>query len=416
MLLNLIDERARRARRRAAATIAISGRAASSHDGAADADDVDRRARRATTSMLEVATTAPAWSARPAARSSSRSSRRSRPATASASPRCSASCARTAAACGCAPRRGEGARFQVLWPSAVTPRRRTRSPAAALRRTVLVIDDEDLVRDVVARMVEDLGYAALTAPDGPAGLAIVEREPVDAVLVDLTMPRMSGAEVITRCARAAPSLPVVAVLGLRPRPRRRGPRRRLPAQAVPDRALERTLAKLLPDYEVCSAALRAARMACVCCPRDRDRARHIKVLLVEDDDAARAADRALPREPRRARDRRARSASKARPRRCAASTTASCSISCCPGRDGIEVTSRAARAHRRADRDGHRARRGGRSRARPRGRRRRLRHQAVLAARAARPDPRARCAACAARPARRSRRSRSAGSCSIRRR
>src|SRR6185503_5305798 len=77
---------------------------------------------------------------------------------------------------------GEGARFQVLWPAATTP---VAMPAVTppSARTVLVIDDEDLVRDVVARMIEDLGYAAVTAADGPTGLAIIERQPIDAVLV-----------------------------------------------------------------------------------------------------------------------------------------------------------------------------------------------------------------------------------------
>jgi len=80
-------------------------------------------------------------------------------------------------------------------------------------RTVLVIDDEDLVRDVVARMIEVLGYAALTASDGVVGLEILDRETIDAVLVDLTMPRMSGAEVIAALRQRRPTLPVILCTG-----------------------------------------------------------------------------------------------------------------------------------------------------------------------------------------------------------
>ncbi len=80
-------------------------------------------------------------------------------------------------------------------------------------RTVLVIDDEELVRDVVARMVEDLGYTALTAADGAAGLEIVATQAVDAVLVDLTMPRMNGAEVVAALRATHPRLPIVLCTG-----------------------------------------------------------------------------------------------------------------------------------------------------------------------------------------------------------
>jgi two-component system, cell cycle sensor histidine kinase and response regulator CckA len=141
---------------------------------------------------------------------------------------------------------GTGARFQVLWPAAVSAPMRASSQPPAHAPTVLVIDDEDLVRDVVARMVEDLGYAAVTAADGKSGLELVDRQTVDAVLVDLTMPMMSGADVVAALRERRPGLPVVVCSGFD----RDG---RGPVQAdaylpKPFRidALERTLAKLLP--------------------------------------------------------------------------------------------------------------------------------------------------------------------------
>jgi CheY-like chemotaxis protein len=139
---------------------------------------------------------------------------------------------------------GHGARFTVLWPSTVTP---TEQPAVSeASRTVLVIDDEDLVRDVVARMIEDLGYAAVTAADGAAGLAVVDRQSIDAVLVDLSMPQMSGTDVVARIRERRPAIPVVVCSGF-------GRDGRGPVQAdaylpKPFRieALEKTLAKILP--------------------------------------------------------------------------------------------------------------------------------------------------------------------------
>jgi len=139
---------------------------------------------------------------------------------------------------------GKGARFEVLWP---TPAQADeRQPAAAPdTRTVLIIDDEDLVRDVVARMIEDLGYAAVTASDGPTGLEILDRRNIDVVLVDLTMPNMSGAEVIAALRIKRPALPVVLCSGYDRD--RRGPVQADAYLPKPFRmeALEQTLAKIL---------------------------------------------------------------------------------------------------------------------------------------------------------------------------
>ena len=133
-----------------------------------------------------------------------------------------------------------------MWPSAATATARAVSPVQVAVRTVLVIDDEDLVRDVVARMVEDLGYAALTAADGAAGLELVAHRNVDAVLVDLTMPNMSGADVIAALRERRPGLPVVLCSGYDRDGR--GPVKADAYLPKPFRidALERMLAKLLP--------------------------------------------------------------------------------------------------------------------------------------------------------------------------
>ena len=142
--------------------------------------------------------------------------------------------------------RGQGARFCVFWPAAVTMPQRAATEPPIAGRTVLIIDDEDLVRDVVARMIEDLGYTAMTARDGRSGLDMVAGNPVDAVLVDMTMPGMTGADVITSLRATNPQLPVVLCSGYD-----RARAGQVTADAYlpkPFRieALERTLAKLLP--------------------------------------------------------------------------------------------------------------------------------------------------------------------------
>ena len=140
---------------------------------------------------------------------------------------------------------GEGARFQVQWPSTFTPAELSAVPPPATGHTVLVIDDEDMVRDVVARMIEDLGYAAITATDGPAGLAIVESLPIDAVLVDLSMPRMGGAEVVDALRERRPELPIVLCSGFDRDGRSIQADAYLPKPFRID-ALDQTLSRLLP--------------------------------------------------------------------------------------------------------------------------------------------------------------------------
>ena len=140
---------------------------------------------------------------------------------------------------------GSGARFSILWPVPPPEQEQAAQPAVGAR-TVLVVDDESLVRDVVAQMIRDLGYAAITAADGRSALDLLRRHAVDAVLIDLTMPGMSGAEVVRELRRDRPGLPIVLCSGYD-----RDGRGPVAADAYlpkPFRieALERTLAKVLP--------------------------------------------------------------------------------------------------------------------------------------------------------------------------
>ncbi len=81
--------------------------------------------------------------------------------------------------------------------------------------TVLVVDDEPFIQDIVGMMVESLGFAVLTAAGGDEAVQLVEkhREEIFLVLCDLTMPGMDGWQTIS-CIRAiAPELPVVLTSG-----------------------------------------------------------------------------------------------------------------------------------------------------------------------------------------------------------
>ena len=58
--------------------------------------------------------------------------------------------------------------------------------------TILVVDDEPLIRDVVVALLRDEGYDVVTADDGLAALEMVRQEAPALVLMDVMMPRMDG--------------------------------------------------------------------------------------------------------------------------------------------------------------------------------------------------------------------------------
>ncbi len=83
------------------------------------------------------------------------------------------------------------------------------------KTSVLVVDDERLVRRAIASVLDDAGYRALEAADGNAALELVATRPgeVDLVLLDLSMPRLRGAEVLRRLHELVPDLPVLVITG-----------------------------------------------------------------------------------------------------------------------------------------------------------------------------------------------------------
>ena len=66
------------------------------------------------------------------------------------------------------------------------------------RGSVLVVDDEPTITEVVSRYLERAGYATFAAADGPEALQRAERERPDLVVLDLMLPGMDGLEVMRR--------------------------------------------------------------------------------------------------------------------------------------------------------------------------------------------------------------------------
>jgi sigma-B regulation protein RsbU (phosphoserine phosphatase) len=79
--------------------------------------------------------------------------------------------------------------------------------------TILVIDDEEIVRESLTDHLEDRGFRVLTAENGRIGLEIFHQESPDLILTDLRMPEMDGLELLDRVVKNSPDTPVIVVSG-----------------------------------------------------------------------------------------------------------------------------------------------------------------------------------------------------------
>jgi CheY-like chemotaxis protein len=78
---------------------------------------------------------------------------------------------------------------------------------------VLVIDDDALMRETLARALETLGHEVIVAAEGMEGLSVLEHEAPDVIILDFAMPGMNGAEVASAAAGIRPGVPIVFSTG-----------------------------------------------------------------------------------------------------------------------------------------------------------------------------------------------------------
>ena len=76
-------------------------------------------------------------------------------------------------------------------------------------RLILCVDDETVGLQVRRLLLERAGYRVLTALDGPTGIEIFRREPIEAVVLDYSMPGMTGGEVARNLRQIKPEVPIM---------------------------------------------------------------------------------------------------------------------------------------------------------------------------------------------------------------
>ncbi len=114
---------------------------------------------------------------------------------------------------------GRGSTFILLLPR-VAPVTATLSEpeprAGAASGTILVVDDEDLVRKTTRRMLESMGYRVLQASSGSRAIALLEQaSSIDLALIDLTMPEMNGEQTFAALRDLDSDLPDLFMSGHR---------------------------------------------------------------------------------------------------------------------------------------------------------------------------------------------------------
>lgn len=109
---------------------------------------------------------------------------------------------------------GKGTAFSVYWP-ALPKGGQEREGAKGLPQTVLLVDDDRAVREMIAQKISPLGYHVITANNGVAALEIFHTDPgqIDLVIIDMVMPGLSGDKVIRSMRAVAPDIKIILMSG-----------------------------------------------------------------------------------------------------------------------------------------------------------------------------------------------------------
>jgi two-component system cell cycle sensor histidine kinase/response regulator CckA len=115
---------------------------------------------------------------------------------------------------------GRGTTFTIYLPGVtanmpVAAPEKKAAPAAPCTETILLVEDEDGVRRLLKHVLAKEGYNVVEAASGPEALGMYQqlRRPVDLLLTDIVMPRMSGRELADRMVKLQPGLKIIFMSG-----------------------------------------------------------------------------------------------------------------------------------------------------------------------------------------------------------
>lgn len=113
---------------------------------------------------------------------------------------------------------GQGSVFRVFLPAKEMQKEMPVAPAEPIKQgrgTILVIDDEEVVRNVTRQMLKRFGYTPLMASDGVEGMKLFKanKDEIVCVLLDMTMPNMSGDETFMKIKEIKPDATVLLMSG-----------------------------------------------------------------------------------------------------------------------------------------------------------------------------------------------------------
>jgi len=80
-------------------------------------------------------------------------------------------------------------------------------------KKILIIEDEEQMRDMLQQLLEQRGYEVVAAPNGKVGARLFKEEQIGLVITDLLMPEMDGIETIMELKRGFPDVKIIAVSG-----------------------------------------------------------------------------------------------------------------------------------------------------------------------------------------------------------
>ncbi len=83
-------------------------------------------------------------------------------------------------------------------------------------KTILVVDDEEMTRDVIAQALKIMGYHPITAEDGLEAIKMIKVSKPDLVITDIHMPKMNGLELLQETKKYDENIPIILITGFDP--------------------------------------------------------------------------------------------------------------------------------------------------------------------------------------------------------